>query len=499
VALYGGFAGTETLLTQRKPATNITILSGDIGVLNNNSDNSYHVVAGGGTNNTAILDGFQIRGGNANSSSFPDNAGGGMYNNGSSPTLRNMTFSGNSANSGGGIYNASSSNPTLINVTFNGNSATSLGGGIYNLLGNISMLTNVTFSGNSANSGGGMFNGSSNPTLTNVTFSGNSVISLGGGMYNQTGSPTLTNVTFSGNSANAGGGMFNGSGSNPIIKNSILYGDVGGEISNSSSSPTVSYSVVQGGYAGTGNLNADPLLGALANNGGFTKTMVLKNGSPAIDSGNDGNCPATDQRGVTRPQGAHCDRGAYEVSPTLNLKSVGANDGWVLESTETSGAGGTMNTAATTFNLGDDAANKQYRSILAFNTSSLPDNAVILKVTLKVKKNSVIGGGDPLSLFQGFKVDIKNGTFGTAALELGDFNAAASSTYGPFSPPLSAGWYSLSLTSGKGYVNKVGNTHFRLYFSLDDNNNSVANSLKLYSGNAAASDRPQLIIQYYLP
>jgi len=344
-----------------------------------------------------------------------------------------------------------------------------------------------------------MENLSSNPTLTNVTFSGNSAHS-GGGMYNSGSSPTLTNVTFSGNSATfSGGGLVNASSSNPIITNSILYGDTGGEISNSSSSATVTYSIVQGGYAGTGNLNADPLLGALANNTGFTKTMALKNGSPAIDSGNDANCSAADQRGVTRPQGAHCDRGAYEVSPTLNLKSTSANDGWVLESTETSGAGGTMNTAGTTFNLGDDAANKQYRSILSFNTSSLPDNAVILKVTLKVKKNSVIGGGDPLSLFQGFKVDIKNGTFGTAALELGDFNAAASQTYGPFSPPLSAGWYSLSLTSGKGYVNKVGNTQFRLYFSLDDNNNSVANFLKLYSGNAAATDRPQLIIQYYLP
>jgi len=183
----------------------------------------------------------------------------------------------------------------------------------------------------------------------------------------------------------------------------------------------------------------------------------------------------------------------------MTAASNGTNDGWVLESTETSGAGGTMNTAATTFNLGDDVADKQYRSILSFNTSSLPDNAVIIRVTLKVRRNGVIGGGDPLSLFHGFKVDIKKGTFGTAALEPGDFNAAASQTYGPFSPSLSAGRYSLSLTSGKGYVNKTGNTQLRLRFNLDDNNNNIANFLKLYSGNAAASDRPQLIIQYYLP
>jgi predicted outer membrane repeat protein len=472
VALYGGFAGTETLRTQRRP-TNITILSGDIGVPNNNTDNSYHVVNGANTNNTAILDGFQIQGGNANASSFPDNSGGGMFNQFGSPTLRNVTFNSNSATSGGGIFNASSSNPTLTNVTFIGNSSTTLGGGIYNLIGNTSTLTNVTFNGNSANFGAGMFNGSSNPTLTNVTFNGNSATS-GGALYNQS--------------------------SNPIIRNSILYGNTGGEIFNSTSSPTVSYSIVQGGYPGTGNLNIDPLLGPLANNGSFTKTMALINGSPAIDAGNDGNCPAADQRGVPRPQRAHCDMGAYEAPVVFIVRSAGTVDGWVLESTETSNIGGTLNNAATTLNLGDDAANKQYRAILFFNTSSLPDNAVMLRVILRVKKNSVIGSGDPLSIFQGFMVDIKKGTFGTPALELGDFNAAASKTYGPFSPPLSGtNLYSINLSAGRDNVDKLGNTQIRLRFNSDDNNNSIANVLQLYSGNAAAAERPQLFIEYYLP
>jgi hypothetical protein len=293
--------------------------------------------------------------------------------------------------------------------------------------------------------------------------------------------------------------MFNGS-SNPIITNSILYGDTGGEISNTSSSPIVSYSIVQGGYAGTGNLNVNPLLGPLANNGGFTKTMALKNGSPAIDAGNDANCPAKDQRGVTRPQRAHCDMGAYEAPVIATLRSAGANDGWILESAETSGVGGTMNSVAATLNLGDDAANKQYRAILSFNTSNLPDNAVILKITIRVRKNSVMGGGDPLNIFQGFRVDIKKGLFGASALEPGDFNSTASKSYGPFSPPLSGvGWYSINLTSGKGYVNKTGDTQLRLRFTLDDNNNSGANFLRLYSGNATITDRPQLTIEYYVP
>ena len=144
VALYGGFAGTETLLSQRAWQTNLTILSGDIDqndnhggdYINENASqivgsNAYHVVTGGGTNNTAVLDGFIITAGQANGSSFPYNAGGGMYNYQSSPALTNVTFSGNSAKYGGGMYDDSSS-PALTNVTFSGNSAGSVGGGMYN-------------------------------------------------------------------------------------------------------------------------------------------------------------------------------------------------------------------------------------------------------------------------------------------------------------------------------------------------------------------------------
>jgi len=192
----------------------------------------------------------------------------------------------------------------------------------------------------------------------------------------------------------------------------------------------------------------------------------------------------------------------YNVDKTFSttLNSIGAHDGWILESSETSSTGGTKNNTETTFNLGDNAARNQYRSILSFNTSSLPDNAIITKVTLKVKKHSIVGGGNPVSLFQGFRVDIKTGLFGTGALELGDFKAAASRTLGPFSPTLSGGRYSLNLTNGKANINKVGHTQLRLRFSLDDNNNSIANILKLFSGNATVvSDRPQLIIEYTLP
>ncbi len=194
-------------------------------------------------------------------------------------------------------------------------------------------------------------------------------------------------------------------------------------------------------------------------------------------------------------------------TPTTVLKFVSqaANDGWTLESSETSKKGGTLDAKAITLRLGDDAVKKQYRSILSFSTgASLPDNAVITKVTLNIKKQKVIGGGNPLTTFQGFMVDVKKGIFGTAALQAGDFQTRASKSYGPFKPGLASGWYSIDLTAGSAYINKLstasGLTQIRLRFKLDDNNNAKANYLSLHSGNAkTAANRPQLIVEYYVP
>jgi hypothetical protein len=162
-----------------------------------------------------------------------------MFNGQSSPTLSNVTFSGNTAryDGGGGMYNWESS-PTLSNVTFSGNSTANFGGGMKNYESSSPTLTNVTFSGNSASYGGGMCNDRSSPTLSNVTFSGNSAANYGGGMYNWESSPALTNCILWGNTAPSG----------PQI------------CSNLTSSPSVTYSLVQGGYAaGTDVIDADPL------------------------------------------------------------------------------------------------------------------------------------------------------------------------------------------------------------------------------------------------
>ncbi len=525
VAVYGGFVGTESSLAERDFATNVTILSGDIGTTGDSSDNSYHVVNGSSTISSALLDGFTITAGNANGVNPSDSGGGlyiitgasptlvnlvfsanqasarggGMFNHiSSAPSLTNVTFSGNSAGKGGGMYNTSAS-PTLADVTFNGNTSSDMGGGMYNTDGGTPTLTNVTFNGNSAtNAGGGMRNIISDPSLTNVTFTGNSA-AFGGGMQNLGSFPSLTNVTFSGNTA--GGAIYNSS-SDPTIRNSILYGNTGGEIVNNSSTPVVTYSIVQGGYAGTGNLDADPLLGALTNNGGLTQTMALGAGSPAINKGDNVTCATTDQRGITRPQGANCDIGAFEVEMlSLSLPSIGVNDGWTLESTETSGVGGTMNNTATQLYIGDNATNRQYRSILSFDTSAMPNNAVVTKVTLKFKHIGFTGTS-PFTTHGNLVVDVRKGVFSNnAILQLNDFKAAASKNNAlAYSSALVNNWYSKSFNAANfQYINLLGVTQFRLRFAKDDNNDNGADFLKIYSGNAGAANRPQLVIEYYVP
>jgi len=150
--------------------------------------------------------------------------------------------------------------------------------------GSAPTLTDCTFSGNSAGTGGGMFNHpASSPTLTNCIFSGNSSEQHGGGMANDGSSPKLTNCTFSGNSAgyNCGGGIYNHD-SSPTLTNSILWEDTPDEIFNygADSSPVVTYTDIQGGYDGVGNIAAAPFF-VDPGNGDFHLGAC----SPCIDVG----------------------------------------------------------------------------------------------------------------------------------------------------------------------------------------------------------------------
>jgi len=190
------------------------------------------------------------------------------------------------------------------------------------------------------------------------------------------------------------------------------------------------------------------------------------------------------------------------VYKTLQFRSSGIIDGWVIESSETSNAGGSFSATFTTFYIGDDALNKQYRSILSFNTGGLPDDAVILSAMLKIKKQGLVGS-NPFTTHQGLLVDIKKPYFGNAlALAAHDFQALANkSAVGTFGTTASSGWYSATLlNTAYPYINLTGTTQFRLRFKLDDDNDNTADYMKFFSGNyGTTTDRSVLVIQYYLP
>jgi len=270
-----------------------------------------------GEDANSVLDGFTITYGYASGGSMLEGSSGGIYCKGSSPTIINCIISGNSAGYyGGGMSNCESS-PMLINCIFSGNSANSGGGGIFNYDHSSPNLINCILKGNSAiGNGGGMNNRhNSNPTIVNCTFNGNSTdMQDGGGMYNHESDPTLINCIFTGNSAyNCGGGIRNDGfyppptnnlfrdnwasdenmmsnlgcdliltnctlfansathgnamacnsygglrPSNVRLTNSILWNG-GNEIWNGDGSTiTVTYSDVQGGWSGDGNIDADP-------------------------------------------------------------------------------------------------------------------------------------------------------------------------------------------------------------------------------------------------
>ena len=352
IQLYGGFDGAESARSARDPEAHVTVLSGDIddndtadtnGVVTDTSHitgtNAYHVlwldgVTHGPLTDDTLIDGFTITAGWASASSGTDGYGAGLYCNGShggecSPRLTHVTFSGNWANGyGGGLLSwgyKGVSNPTLTDVVFRGNHAI-LGGGIATDScdggESIPVLTGVIFHGNQAVLGGGMYNeketkeGVNSPQMTNVIFSGNHAEEWGGGLTNFGASPVLVNVTLSDNQAAQGGGMAN-VGNLTVLTNVIAWGNTattGTVMMNRVATPTIAYSLIAGGWDGSGiynddsrvidgggNIDGDPLFVRDPNPGDGDWTTLDDNDygdlhvqttSPAIDAGDNTALPA---------------------------------------------------------------------------------------------------------------------------------------------------------------------------------------------------------------
>ncbi len=347
VALKGGYAGLrEPDPDARDIERYRTVLSGDLygndgSNFLGNEDNSYHVVTGISTDSTAVLEGFTVTAGNADGSDWPqfgawgggvlnvtgtptykqcliignaaEGFGGGMANFiGASPTISQCTFKANKAGSeGGGLANLYNSNPTISDTRIEDNVA-GRGGGIFNQ-NSLPMIINSVISGNTALScrgqceavGAGMYNGNSDVTVVNCLFTGNVAVvysddfavAAGGAMFNEGSAPVITNSTFSGNVAaladedgyvvlliGNGGGLFSDAASAAVVTNSIFWENVGGAFAGAHA--VVTYSDVQGGFPGVGNISDDPMF-VDPENGDYR----LSSGSPAIDAADNASVP----------------------------------------------------------------------------------------------------------------------------------------------------------------------------------------------------------------
>ncbi|UCF44326.1 MAG: hypothetical protein JSV99_05270 [Planctomycetota bacterium] len=233
----------------------------------------------------SILDGLTITNGYV-SGNWPDDSGGGIICHYASPIIKNCIVTNNTAeHHGGGIYNYNS-NPTLINCMFNANSA--------------------------GWNGGGMHNGPSNPNLINCIFAKNTSGSYGGGISTSSdSSPILTNCTFSGNSGSQGGAV-GVRDSNALLTNCVLWGDIPNEIYVAAGDmPNITYSNVEGGYTGTGNIDSDPCFVSPDNN-----DYHLVCSSPCFNAGDPGFTPdpnKVDIDGEPRTRYGRVDMGADEL------------------------------------------------------------------------------------------------------------------------------------------------------------------------------------------
>lgn len=383
VYLYGGFnpATGATTMATRDITANETILSGDIGVVGDATDNAYHVVTASGNNQFTSLDGFTVSDGNADGSGYfyvngyqaTRNEGGGVFLAYSSMNIRNTVITNNTATYGGGVRQYSST-MNVENSTISNNEATDDGGGFYISYGTVTIQKSTIGDNEAADNGGGIYNYGTNLMIQTSTIDNNSTVDYdGGGIYSAGGYIDIRISTLSNNTAGRnGGGIYNNTNnaqlSNLLIKNnsnggiySIAYMNAVNltVIDNIYMMSTSGYSyfnnsilwggvtsyylwyfqsnntIVKGGN-GTWNIqgnfdvrsfNADGS-DIFADPTGATPDYTLKACAIAVNAGDNWNTNgySKDLNGNKRIVGAVVDLGAYEYQAIPQLaNSIGAN------------------------------------------------------------------------------------------------------------------------------------------------------------------------------
>ncbi len=261
------------------------------------------------------------------------------------------------------------------------------------------------------------------------------------------------------------------------------------------------------GITGASVTNVTPLSGAVYTVGVNTGTGDGTLRLDVIDNDNIVDSRGIPLGGVGAGNGNFTTGEIYTISKTVTtsvtavFKSIASYDGWILELGENTSAGGKIDKSSTVIQLGDHVKDKQYRSVLSFNTDSLPDNAIIISAQLKIKRQGVVGT-DPFVTHGLLLLEMTSGAFSNnIALEAGDFSAAAGAgaTKDQITA-LTSSWYAAMLSNTNlGFINKLGVTQFRLRFSRDDNDDMSADYMKFFSGNSIDANRPQLTVVYYIP
>jgi HYR domain/Right handed beta helix region len=318
VAVYGGFAGGETSLTQRNPRANVTILSADIfgndqpGFLGY-EENAVQVVLIPHGNAATIVDGVTLVGGNANDASFQEHLNGGGVRLGSGQaTLRNCILVANKATvAGGAVYAGAFTSLTISACVFAGNRAEVAGGAI-------------ALSGASAE-------------IVNSVFSANRLLGsgIGAAIAVRNGNVNVLGCTVHGNFGGIGGTL-SMSDSTGLLRNSIIWGNAAGGIARVDATAEATFCDIQGGFAGLGNIDADPLFIAPAGADGVAGTadddFRVAAGSPVLDGGSNTAAAQTptDLLGSARIGQCRADMGAIE-SPVLFLDCDGNGRGDACE------------------------------------------------------------------------------------------------------------------------------------------------------------------------